>query len=196
VKSSRARWDLRRFILFVPTLLTSCGGYNARSYRGDGTFTDHGRFWGSGRYVIDLGDVDLSARGVRHYQMVGLPPERLAVGLGFRAASASQGANESVPLKAVIRLEVASSAGTVIHEERPLSQWLRSSSGEFPTFVYCKGSGNTWSEEPGTAWGCVFKPKAGERYDVTLEIIEPAARGDGSSTAKLIVEGGPPDGLP
>jgi hypothetical protein len=180
-----------RLALIVATFC-SCG-YGA--YRGDGTFRDHGWFWGSGRFDLDLGELDLTAPGVKRYAMANLPPERMVVGLGFKAVLTPRPTDGGVPLNSVVHLKLSSSAGTLIHETRPLTEWIRSELDGFPTFMYCKGLGNTWSEEPGTAWGCVFKPKSGEQYHLTLEVIEPDTR-HRDSVARLIVEGGPPDFLP
>jgi hypothetical protein len=163
--------------------LTSCGGYSERSYRGDGRLRDAGWYSGSGRYTLDLGDIDLTKRGTRQYAMASLPPERLAVGLGLP---------DGVPSGATIHLTLTHGAGTLINDTNALGQWLLSGSRDFKTFVYCKGTGDSWSEEPGTAWGCIFKPEAGEEYRLTLEVVEPGA----SEGAKLIVEGGPRDFLP
>ena len=157
-------------------ILTSCGGYSERSYKGDGTLRDHGWYSGSGRYTLDLGDVDLSSRGVRNYVLRNLPPERMAVGLGFRTG---------LPTGAVLHLKLEHPAGTLIDEARPLSEWLLSGSRDFTTFVYCKGVGDSWSETAGTAWGCVFKPRAAEEYRLALEVVEPGGPG---TTARLIVE--------
>ena len=175
---------MRRVVLVALPFLTSCGGYSEKSYRGDGTLRDHGWYSGSGRYTLDLGEVDLASRGERRYSLANLPPERLALGFGFRSGW---------PTNATVHLKLLHAGGTLIDEARPLREWVVSGSRDFRTFVYCGGEGNTWSEAPGTAWGCIFKPKAGEAYQLTLDIVDPTGPG---MTAKLIVEGGPSDPLP
>jgi hypothetical protein len=174
-----------RWLAFTSlVLLSSCGGYSERSYVGDGTLRDAGWYSGSGRYTLDLGDVDLTSREIRQYRMANLPPERLAVGLGLRGI---------VPPHVTIHLTLTHPSGTLIDETRPLTDWLVSSSRDFPTFLYCSGPGDGWSEEPGTAWGCIFKPEAGSEYLLTLGVVDASVS---ETTARLIVEGGPEDFLP
>lgn len=76
-------------------------------------------------------------------------------------------------------------------DEHPLNEWVLSTVGSdaYPVFAYCRGIGDRWDERPGTAWGCVFKPKAGERYTASVEIVRPDAHALGYAI-KLLIRGG------
>ena len=158
-----------RWLRLLPlAMAASCTSYSESSYKGDGTLRDHGWYSGSGRYTLDLGSIGLSTRGERRFSLANLPPERLAVGFGFR---------EEAPASAEVHLTLRGHDRALIDETRPLETWLQSSSREFQTFLYCKGEGESWSEAPDTAWGCVFRPRAGEGYTLVVHVLTPAAKG-------------------
>jgi hypothetical protein len=170
--------------VLVGMMLTACGGYSERSYRGDGRLHDHGWYSGSGRYTLDLGQIDLGVRGVRRFSLANLPPERLALGFGLQAEP---------PAGVEIHVRLVGQGRTVIDQLVPLASWLRSGSRDFRVFLYCPGVGETWSEAPGTAWGSVFRPQERAAYELTIEVTKAGPSGAG---ATLIVEGGPRDILP
>ena len=186
---------------WLPSTVSVCGlslvlsacGYSERSYRGDGTLVDRGWYAGSDRYVLDLGVTDLTKAGRRLYTMANLPPERLAVGFQILAPSSSEelAQNRQLPFNPVVRLQMTSPSGVLISEERPLNEWVLSTVGSnsYPVFAYCRGLGDTWDEQAGTAWGCVFKPKAGERYTTTVQIVRPDSRAAGYRI-RLLIQGG------
>lgn len=175
---------MRCGVVAASLVLVACGGYSERSYRGDGTLRDHGWFSGSGRYTLDLGTVDLGVSGVRHFSLANLPPERLAIGFGFEA---------DPPSGVQVHLKLQGTSRPLIDDSRPLALWVRSSSRGFRTFLYCGGAEGSWSGDPGTAWGCVFRPEANETYQLSVDVAKVAEAG---SVARLVVEGGPQDSLP
>jgi hypothetical protein len=125
--------------------------------------------------------------------MANLPPERLAVGFEIVPPSPSDqfGPDRRLPFDPVIRFRMASPSGVLIDDEHSLNEWVLSSVGSngFPVFAYCGGRGDNWNEESGTAWGCVFKPEAGQRYTAILEIVRPDPRTSGYRV-KLLIQGG------
>ena len=181
-------------VIVLPPLM-ACG-YSERSYQGDGILTDRGWYSGSDRYVLDLGVSDLTKAGRRSYTMANLPPERLAVGLQLlpRSSTEKLGQDRRLPFNPIVRLRMASSSTVLIEDERLLDDWIISTVGwdSFPAFAYCPGAKDAWNEEPGTAWGCIFKPKTDERYTLTVEIVRPDP-GALPFSIKLLIKGG--DGL-
>ena len=188
-----SKWWLFRTPAAVVLLPLVACGYSERSYRGDGKLIDRGWYSGSDRYVLDLGVADLTKAGSREYTMANLPPERLAVGFQILPPSASEtlGQERRLQFNPVIRLHVASPSGVLISDEHPLNEWVLSTVGSdaYPVFAYCRGPGDRWDERPGTAWGCVFRPEASERYTATVEIVRPDAHALGYDV-KLLIKGG------
>jgi hypothetical protein len=179
------------FLCILPLVLITSACWS--SYRGDGQFTDHGPFWGTGRYELDLGSVDLTRRGDYHYTITNLPKERFAVGLAFGQAG-SNADPQTLPSNATVRLQLRSSTGSLIEHEKPLAEWVHSTGGiAYSSFFYCKGAADTWAEEAGTSWGCVFKPLSRQQYQLTLEVLQPDSK---SRPATLRMQGGPRDFLP
>ncbi len=125
--------------------------------------------------------------------MANLPPERLAVGFQILPPSSPEklGHDRQLPFNPVVRLQMTSPSGVLISEARPLNEWALSTVGSdsYPVFAYCRGPRDSWNEQPGTAWGCVFKPKTGERYTATVEVVSPDSRAAGYRI-KLLIEGG------
>jgi hypothetical protein len=163
------------FVVIVLPLM-ACG-YRERSYQGDGTLTDRGWYSGSDRYVLDLGMTDLTTAGSRAYTMANLPPERVAVGFQLlpRSSTEKLGQDHRLPFNPIVRLRLTSSSTVLINDERPLNDWILSTVGSnsYPVFAYCPGAHDGWNDEPGTAWGCIFKPKANERYTLAVEVVRP-----------------------
>jgi hypothetical protein len=175
---------------FLPLVLAASAC--SSSYRGDGHFTDHGFLWGTGRYELDLGAVDLTRPGTYHYTLRNLPEERFAVGLTFGQPGGST--DPMLTSKATVRLQIRSSGGPLVENEEPLSEWIHSTGGlTYASFLYCKGTGDSWSEKAGTSWGCIFKPDARRQYDLNLQVLQPDSS---SKPAILYMVGGPRDFLP
>lgn len=171
-------------------------GCRHTAYRGDGTFEDRGWSWGSGRYRLDLGALDLAQPSVRHYKLAHLPEDPFAVGMEIVPPSPSERLDEGLPISPRVHIEMSSDDRQVIREDGQLAEWIVTTSGAGPGYAWCGGSdAAAWSREPGTQWGCRFTPLLGERYTLTVEVVEPDPRARAYTTT-LIVEGGPPDFLP
>lgn len=159
------------------------------TYRGDGTFRDGGAFFGTGRYRVDLGSLDIGTASERRYSLAGLPTERFTIGVAF----ASDAPGWSAAANNVLRLELLGDGKVVHRAGGPLHGWLKSQLSGYPLFLRWPGQTDTWSETPGTAWGSTFIPAPGVRYDL-LVVVEPAQKGPWRGT--LLLEGGPRDVLP
>lgn len=191
--------ERRRRALAVYALAIAIGvglSCRHRAYRGDGAFDDRGWYWGTNRYRLDLGSIDLAKPGVQLYSMAYLPAEHFTLGFEIMHSSAAVRIDRDLPINPRLRLELKSRSERIIGEERPLAEWILSTGGG-PAFVYCGGPDETgWDRTPGTAWGCHFTPTdAKQQYTLRVEVLEPDPRARGYS-ARLIVQGGPPDFLP
>lgn len=151
-----------------------------QGYEGDGSFVDHGPRAAIRRYVIDLGELDLTVAGRREFAMAGLPPEEFTLGLQVRARvepeqPAVWGTRlfQTRPIPARVRLELAEVGGVVVFaKEAPLHEWTWSGSGGGPSdsFVYWRGDPGDSSTPPGSS---SFRPLPGGRYRVAFSVLHP-----------------------
>jgi hypothetical protein len=51
---------------------------------------DHGPSAATGRYIVRLGDIDVTAAGIHGFSMSGLPPEEFILGLEVAAGTGSR----------------------------------------------------------------------------------------------------------
>ena len=132
--------------------------YPDLNYTGDGNFTDYGRKAGILRFVLDLGDIDLTEASVSKFELNGLPEVEfvcylrvdhpLPTGLGqpkdFEAGNL------------VVGMSLEDENGTqVFSEKAPLESW-------------------TWSGSVGASQSnlythkTIFTPETGKTYFITL----------------------------
>jgi hypothetical protein len=186
----------RRYYLTAMALgVAMVSGCTYRAYRGDGSFRDHGFFSGTGRYTLDLGPLDLSTPRVVTYAISDLPVERFAIGLGLGHPKAEFDYSSQQTLVGTVHVTLTGPTGVLIDERRPLSQWLASSSHGYRTWFWCGGVSDTWSEQPGTAWGCQFKPTPNTSYRLRVEVLAPVTDPQ-LQNAAVFLEGGPRDFMP
>jgi hypothetical protein len=167
----------------VAAVFTGCS--HAPFYTGDGKFTDNG-FWAySGRFVIDLGPIDLSKPRTYEYALGGLPRAEFSVAI--RVYEETELEVDTKPeYPAVVRIEMQNDRGeTVISQEGPLNSWPRSSWLGHKKFsdLYRLGesreialaNGNTRGERIGVTasggWGTYFSSDAGEKFKLKVEIV-------------------------
>ena len=206
--ASASKWAFRRVwarALILAMVLMLGGCFRGFLYDGDGRFVDHGPTAAAERYLLDLGPVDLATKSERRYSMAGLPPVEMVVGLEVTAAPIGERSRESRPVDALITIVVINSRNElVIREREHLARWTweTSSSQEFRAFVYRRGdvreqslgSGVIGFERLGVrtdgGWGSYFQPRRGERYLLTLSVLEPASAGQRYSVRLLVTGGG------
>ena len=132
--------------------------YPDLNYTGDGNFTDYGRKAGIFRFVLDLGDVDLTEASVSKFELKGLPEVEfvcylrvdhpLPTGLGqpkdFEAGNL------------VVGMSLEDENGTqVFSEKAPLKNWIWSGSVGAP-------QSDLYTHKT------IFTPEAGKTYFITL----------------------------
>lgn len=167
--------------------------------KGDGTLTDRGPGVAISRFVLDLGDIDLSVRGERVLRFAGLPREdffvhlRLALqpedkllletddpdtaealGLEARGSLAARTPGST----AVVQLSVKGRDGrTLVEYSGRLADWTWSGAlGGDEVRLY--DSSRDFLLECTTP---------DETYELAIAVVEPAPR---QSSAKLLIEGG------
>jgi hypothetical protein len=166
----------------------------APHYSGDGTFTDFGPLTANGRYLIDLGPVDLSRPNTRSFRMRGLPSTEFTIGL--RQVNVSAGCDGTALGAERVRLGVNAGDGTVVvSEDAPLNAWTTS-----PALVYRRGverqeplgNGTVRLVQVGTrafgGWGTYFRPNPFETFIATFEVLE--ARSVSGCGSRLVLLGG------
>jgi hypothetical protein len=168
-------------------LLGGCIGFAALSYTGDGTMKDKGLLAYAQRYEIDLGPIDATKTGVRHYQLSGLPHATFTVNVEVEDAEPNRLGPPTTQYRGKIAVEMKDSAGqSVIDEREPIERWIRSyglglknssfyrrgesvdvplaGGGARPKPVGVKSSGG---------WGTYFDSEPSEKYLLKVEVLEP-----------------------
>ena len=187
-------------VVFVAGLVLE-GCLRQHLYQGDGRFVDVGPTAAIDRYILDLGPVNISDRGVYRYSIARLPSVEMIIGFDVIAPGDEQ-LRKSRPLDALVEV-ILIRGQVVIHERERLAQWTWSSSSseESRAFVYRRGDVRERSLESGVigferlgvkadgGWGNYFRPRSGERYLLTLSVLEPA-RVDQHYVVRLLVKGG------
>lgn len=185
-------------------VLGLAGCFGALFYDGDGRFVDHGPTAAIDRYVLDLGPVNLAAKGAYRYSMAGLPAVAMAVGLELADAYGDKNLSESRPVDALIEVVLLNSRGELVIRERGHLDtwgWEYSLAQQHRAFVGLSGKLQERSLGHGVigyerlevkadgGWGTIFKPRRGERYSLTLSVLEPSTSAR-AYTAKVLVQGG------
>ena len=173
-------------------LLAGCDA--SSRYRGDGTLRDEGFAAAHGRYVVDLGPVDLSSPKRQTFNMAGLPGVEFIAGL--RPVDVSGGCDARALGEVDIRLSIRTEDNTIVVDEAgPIRTWMPSNS-----LLYRRGiereepkSGGvvelirTGSHASG-GWGTYFTPQSATKYLATFEVVQ--ARGAEECVSRLVLVGG------
>ena len=158
--------------------------YSPSTYQGDGTMSDRGDRASFDRFVLDLGDVDLSKQSKVTYKMSKLPPVRMNLGLKMTDMPPLTPMSDSGKEynKAQVKVSLKTDGGkTVFEHDQPLSKWTWSGTvhGTYRV-VYVRDF------SPGTS----FTPTENESYVLTLDITpDPTSKG-GKPTSLRITGGG------
>jgi len=180
---------MRKFLPAVLALLLAAGCYEAR-YSGDGKLTDDGPFAASERFVLDLGELNVTQPNTRTYRMASLPQETLTLGLDVIAPTGEL-LYETRPIRAVVRFLLLDEKGrTVVDEAANLDEWVWSwGARERTSFVYRRGSTRDvpigggavevelTGQKTDEGWGTYFKPRRNGSYILRVEV----QRGDPAS---------------
>jgi hypothetical protein len=164
--------------------LVSC---SAGNFQGDGSFVDRGPLAAKDRYIVDLGTVDLTKIGQHKYSIGNLPSVPFATGLEIRESSPNVDPRKRPLHSGRVRLLLESEEGKMVFaEDAPLRDWVWTyDRGESESFLYRAGKGTGPSLD--LAAGSLFVPRAGTRYRLTFEVVEPQPS---ARPARLLLKGG------
>ena len=132
--------------------------YPDLNYTGDGNFTDYGRKSGIFRFVLDLGDVDLTESSVSKFELKGLPEVEFVCYLRVDHPLPTLGKPKNFgAADSVVEISLEDEKGTqVFSEKAPLKSW-------------------TWSGSVGAPQSdlythkTIFTPETGKTYFITLK---------------------------
>lgn len=136
-------------------------------YSGDGQMIDNGPLAATDRYVVNLGPIDLTKKGMRSYRLINLPPENFECGIDLSAPAATRIQWEEKKIQATVSMDIVGEDGDVLmHVTGSVRDWTWSMymSGETNAFLYVQGP-------PGS----FFNPKKDRAYRLDVSVIEPDA---------------------
>lgn len=159
-------------------LLAAC--YDTSEYFGDGHFTDKGISSATDRYVLSLGEVNLSAIGTKVFKIAGLPETEFVVGIEIDDRSDDQDAIDQRAIDALVSLELSHASGQVIFRRQArLADWTWSIGvGESKAFLYQSGRA-----------GSYFRPLRQDQYNLKLTVHQ-ADSSRAEYTAVLMAKSG------
>ena len=131
--------------------------YPDLNYTGDGNFTDYGRKAGIFRFVLDLGDVDLTEASVSKFELKGLPEVEFVCYLRVHHPLPTLGKPKDFETgDLLVGMSLEDENGTqVFSEKAPLKNWVWSGSVGAPqSDLYTSKT--------------VFTPETGKNYFITL----------------------------
>ncbi len=170
-------------------------------YTGEGQFTDRGWLNYSGRYVIDLGPVNLAAPGSYTYKLSGMPQARMVIGISV-VEDNPNGLDQPRPEHPTrVRLELQNCENQIaILEEAPLDAWVHSYALRDTTSkLYRRGEardiplpgGGTRGELVGLkasrGWGTYFDSEPNCEYLLKFDVL--ASDHYIPRAARLVVDG-------
>ena len=151
--------------------------YPDLNYTGDGNFTDYGRKAGIFRFVLDLGDVDLTESSVSKFELKGLPEVEFVCYLRVDHPLPTLGKPKNFgAADSVVEMSLEDENGTkVFSEKAPLKSW-------------------TWSGSVGAPQSdlythkTIFTPEKDKSYRLFLKLRE--GKPDGPQAQLLLMGGG------
>ena len=132
--------------------------YPDLNYTGDGNFTDYGRKAGILRFVLDLGDVDLTEASVSKFELKGLPEVEFVCYLRVDHPLPALGKPKNFgAADSVVEMSLEDENGTqVFSEKAPLKKWVWSGSVGAP-------QSDLYTHKT------IFTPETGKTYFITLK---------------------------
>ena len=132
--------------------------YPGLNYTGDGNFTDYGRKAGIFRFVIDLGDVDLTEASISKFELKGLPEVEFVCYLRVHHPLPTLGKPKDFEAgDLVVGMSLEDENGTqVFSEKAPLKNWVWAGSVGAP-------QSDLYSHKT------IFTPETGKTYFITLK---------------------------
>ena len=162
------------------SVLFLAGCYNMPEYSGDGHLIDNGVRSATDRYVLNLGEIDLSQRGTKTYRFMNLPEEGFVAGIEIRVSPKDRSIIERREIKPIVLLELSAVGDEVVFMQKErLDMWTWSVPiGESTAFIYGRG-------EPGT----YFQPLPHVEYTLAITVLQPDP-GQLQYTASLLAKSG------
>ena len=151
--------------------------YPDLNYTGDGNFTDYGRKAGIFRFVLDLGDIDLTEASVSKFELKGLPEVEFVCYLRVDHPLPTLGKPKGFEAgNSVVEMSLEDENGMqVFLEKAPLKNWIWSGSvGAAQSDLY--------------TYKTVFTAKKGNHYRLSLKIRE--GNSDAPQAQLLLMGGG------
>jgi hypothetical protein len=117
-------------------MLNSCFKYT--KYNGDGKFVDNGFMVYSKRYVINLGDIDLSKADKYSYSLTRLPRASFVIGISITENQQNSFNAKRPYYPNIIKIELTDSQGNIlVNENSALKNWTRSfTSSDSISYLY------------------------------------------------------------
>ena len=150
--------------------------YPNLNYTGDGNFTDYGRKAGILRFVLDLGDVDLTEASISKFELKGLPEVEFVCYLRVQHPLPTLGKPKDFQAgDLVVGMSLEDENGTeVFSEKAPLKKWVWSGSVGAPqSDLYTRKT--------------IFTPEKGKSYRLSNNIAEGNLN---APKARLLLMGG------
>ena len=151
--------------------------YPDLNYTGDGNFTDYGRKAGILRFVLDLGDIDLTESSVSKFELNGLPEVEFVCYLRVDHPLPTLGKPKNFgAADSVVEMSLEDENGTqVFSEKAPLKSWTWSGSVGAPrSDLYTHKT--------------IFTPEKDKSYRLSLKIRE--GKPDAPQAQLLLMGGG------
>lgn len=174
---------LRSLIIGALSTLSAC--YGVSSYTGDGRLADNGWRLTSGRYVLDLGPIDISTMGTYSYTLNNLPNAEFVIGIEILELQPNEFLRPDH--RAHVRLELKAANGEIIVlEDGRLENWSWGYSfRDVKSFLSRRGegkdiplpTGGTRGQRIGFkasgGWGTFFTAEESTAYALTFQVLTP-----------------------
>lgn len=153
-------------------------------YSGDGDFSDTGWTNYSGRYHLDLGDVDLSKEATQIFVLRDLPRAEFVIGIDIFEGPGFSVSGVSPSNSATVRLELESAGQLILSEEALLQDWVRQTPASMPMTarLYRRGetsdvphpsdgtSNNRAGVKASGGWGTYFSSEMHTKYVLRFSV--------------------------
>jgi hypothetical protein len=137
----------------------------SNQYSGDGRLIDNGPQLKGGRYVVDLGPIDISKPGAYSYSLRGMPDGEFVV--GFEIVEAKPNREQRPTHQAEVRLSLKDSTGRdIVGATGSLDSWVWSYGRDDPkSFLYRR------VESEASDRGTYFTATSEVAYQLQLSIL-------------------------
>lgn len=181
--------------------MTLSGCYSVSSYEGSGKLTDYGRQYLVGRYLLDLGTIDLADSKIHSFEAHHLPVRSFIMGLEIEVEDVEECTEPTS--NSLISLQIIDENGNAVIniKKLPLNQftWSHASACGRTMFGYVRGRGHIETKLPNgnvrnrpiytgvdKGRGTYFEPRTEGTYYITMKVDPVESE---TSVARLIIKG-------